>query len=115
MFRILEHRHVELKGVFIMAKFVISFKYDGFQVREMDLMTVKICDRYEANKKTDGSTVQFIFEDEHHRQTMTVYSSLEKTEQNVQKVYLELFKVKELYNILSMKEFEGIVNTVESK
>ena len=99
-----------------MAKFVISFNYDGsFQVREMDLTIVKISNRYEANKKTDGSTVQFIFEDEHHRQTMTVYSSLEKTEQNVQKVYLELFKVKELYNILSMKEFEGIVNTVESK
>jgi hypothetical protein len=98
-----------------MAKFVISFKYDGFQVREMDLTTVKICDRYENNKKANGSVIQFVFEDEHHRQTMSVVSSLEKTEQNVQKVYLELFKVKELYNILSMKEFEGIVNTVESK
>lgn len=97
-----------------MAKFVISFNYDGaFQVREMELMTVKISNRYEANHKTDGSTIQFVFEDEHHRQTMSVVSSLEKTEQNVQKVYLELFKVKELYHILSMKEFEGIVNTVQ--
>jgi hypothetical protein len=97
-------------------KFVISFDYDGaFQVREMDLMAVKICNRYENNKKANGSVIQFVFEDEHHRQTMSVVSSLEKTEQNVQKVYLELFKVKELYHILSMKEFEGIVNTVESK
>ena len=99
-----------------MAKFVISFNYDdSFQVREMELVAVKIGNRYENNKLTNGSSVGFIFEDEHHRQTMTVYSSLEKTECNAQKVYLELFKVKELYHILSMKEFEGIVNTVESK
>ena len=99
-----------------MAKFVISFNYDDtFQVREMDLMSVKICNRYENNKKVNGSVIQFVFEDEHHIQRMIVHSSLEKTEQNVQKVYLELFKVKELYHILSIREFEGIVNTVESK